>query len=362
LQLNGYSFQTLNHEMKIMLNRFLLVVFFTLPVATQAQQGDTLASVRAELISSPLEYHLDGVIEAINQSTLSAQVSGRIEEINFDVDDRVNAGEVIVRIRDNEYRARLQRNRASLAEAKANLKDAQQEFVRIEELIEKKLVSKANFDKAKTILTASEARVAASRALVTESQEQLDNTVVRAPYSGVVVARHIELGETTYVGQKIMTGYSPEYLRVKVNVPQSLITAVRQHRSARVMLLENQLSIATDNLTIFPYANPENHSFQLRADLHESSQSIFPGMLVKVAFIIGQKQRLMVPADSLVYRSEVVGLYVIDENQQPGFRQVRAGEIFGDNIEILAGLDANENVALDPIQAGINLKARKGTQ
>ena len=339
-----------------MLNRFLLVVVFVLPITIHAQQGGPLPSVKAEQVSSPLEYQLDGVIEAINQSTLSAQVSGRIEEINFDVDDIVNAGEVILRIRDNEYRARLQRNRASLAEAKANFKDAQQEFKRVEELVEKKLISKASFDKAKTVLTAAEARVAANEALVTESQEQLDNTVIRAPYSGVVVTRHIELGETTYVGQKIMTGYAPEYLRVNVNVPQSLISAVRQHRSARVILLENNISIATENLTIFPYANAENHSFQLRADLQESPQPIFPGMLVKVAFIVGQRQRLMVPADSLVYRSEVVALYVIDKNQQVSFRQVRAGDLFGVNIEILAGLDADENIALDPIQAGIYLK------
>jgi RND family efflux transporter MFP subunit len=338
------------------------VVVFVLPITIHAQQGEPLPSVRAEQVSSPLEYQLDGVIEAINQSTLSAQVSGRIEEVNFDVDDRVNAGEVILRIRDNEYRARLQRNRASLSEAKANLKDAQQEFKRVEELIEKKLISKANFDKAKTTLTASEARVAGNRALVTESQEQLDNTVIRAPYSGVVMTRHIELGETTYVGQKIMTGYAPEYLRVNVNVPQSLINAVRQHRSARVILLENQISIATENLTIFPYANAENHSFQLRADLHESAQAIFPGMLVKVAFIVGQRQRLMVPADSLVYRSEVVALYVIDNNARVSFRQVRAGDLFGEKIEILAGLDADENIALDPIQAGIYLKAQTGKQ
>jgi RND family efflux transporter MFP subunit len=340
----------------MMLNRFLLVVVFVLPITIHAQQGGPLPSVKAEHVSSPLEYQLDGVIEAINQSTLSAQVSGRIEEINFDVDDIVNAGEVILRIRDNEYRARLQRNRASLAEAKANFKDAQQEFKRVEELVEKKLISKASFDKAKTVLTAAEARVAANKALVTESQEQLDNTVIRAPYSGVVMTRHIELGETTYVGQKIMTGYAPEYLRVNVNVPQSLISAVRQHRSARVILLENNISIATKNLTIFPYADAENHSFQLRADLHESAQAIFPGMLVKVAFIVGQSQRLMVPADSLVYRSEVVALYVLDKNAQVSFRQVRAGDLFGEKIEILAGLDADENIALDPIQAGIYLK------
>ena len=345
-----------------MLNRFLLMVVFALPITVHAQQDQPLQSVRAEYVLSPLEYTLDGVVEAINQSTLSAQVSGRIVEMNFDVGDLVNAGEVILRIRDNEYRARLEQFRASLAEAKAELKDAQQEFKRVEDLIEKKLISKSNFDKAKTVLSASEARVAASKAHVTEAQEQLDNTVIRAPYSGIVATRHIEIGETTTVGQEIMTGYAVGKLRVNVNVPQSLIAAVRQNRSARVILPGDQISIATDKLTIFPYANPKNHSFQVRADFHESDLPVFPGMLVKVAFIVGEQERLMVPIDSLVYRSEVVGLYVIDEDAQLRFRQVRPGEVSADKIEILAGLRANENVAVDPIRAGIYLKAQTETR
>ena len=345
-----------------MLTRFLLVVVFVLPLTIHAQQGSPLATVKAEHVSSPLEYHLDGVVEAINQSTLSAQVSGRIEEINFDVDDRVNAGEVVMRIRDNEYRARLEKHKASLAETQAQLKEAQQDFKRVEELIEKKLISKANFDKAKASFAAAEARVAVNRALVKEAQEQLANTVIRAPYSGVVVARHIELGETTYVGQEIMTGYGLGKLRVSVNVPQSLIGAVREHRSARVILLGNQVSIPASKLIIFPYANPLNHSFQVRADFEETDQAVFPGMLVKVAFIVGQQQQLMVPADVLVYRSEVVGIYVMDEDQQLHFRQVRPGAMSGDKIEILAGLEASEIVVLDPIQAGIYLKAQSVKQ
>lgn len=344
-----------------MLNRFLLVVVFALPISIHAQQGEPLQSVRAESVVSPLEYHLDGVLEAINQSTLSAQVSGRIEEINYDVGDLVNAGDVILRIRDNEYRARLEKHRASLAEAKAELKDARQEFKRAQELIQKKLIAISSFDKAKAILSASEARVAANKALVTEAQEQLDNTVIRAPYSGIVASRHIELGETTNVGQEIMTGYAVGKLRVNVNVPQTLIAAVRQYRSARVILLGDQISIATDKLTIFPYANPQNHSFQVRADFHESDLPVFPGMLVKVAFMVGEQQRLMVPIGTLVYRSEVVGLYVIDDLQQLHFRQVRPGEVSGNKIEILAGLETNENVALNPVRAGIYLKAQMET-
>ena len=320
---------------------------------------DSLQFGIAERITSPLEYQLDGLVEAAQKSTLSAQVSGRIEVINFDVEDTVNAGDVILRIRDTEYQARLQKARAALTEAKAGLRDAQLEYARASDLVKKKLIAQASFDKIKATLQSAEARVAASEANIAEAQEQLNNTVVRAPYSGVVVERHIELGETTQIGQPIMTGFSLENLRVRVYVPQSLINAVRQHRSARVILGSGQSSIETDALTIFPYANPDNHAFQVRANLTQTDQALYPGMLVKVAFVIDNAQRLVVPASALVYRGEVVGVYVVDDQHKIAFRQVRAGHNFGDKIEILAGLVEDEKIALQPVRAGIALKAQR---
>ena len=336
----------------------LVTALFVLPLSMPALSGETLQFVEAERISSALEYQLDGVVEAAQKSTLSAQVSGRIEAINFDVDDTVNAGDVILKIRDNEYQARIQKARASLAEARAGLKDAQLEFERANGLVKKKLISQSSFDKIKANYQSAEARVAASEANIDEAQEQLNNTVVRAPYSGVVVERHIELGETTQIGQPIMTGFSLENLRVRVYVPQSLINAVRLHRSARVILLDVQSTIETESLTIFPYADAENHAFQVRADLKQTDQALYPGMLVKVAFIIDNTQRLMIPRGALVYRSEVAGVYVIDNNQQLAFRQVRPGHSFDDKIEILSGLEDGEKIALQPVLAGIALKAQ----
>lgn len=344
--------------MKIMLKQFLSMVLVALPMAIQAQQNEPLKFGIAERVSFPLEYQLDGLVEAAQKSTLSAQVSGRVEVINFDVDDTVNAGDVILRIRDNEYQARLRKAQASLAEAKAGFKDALLEFKRANDLVKKKIISQASFDKIKASRQAAEARVAASEASIAEAQEQLDNTVIRAPYSGVVVERHIELGETTHIGQEVMTGFSLENLRVSVFVPQSLINAVRLHRSARVIVIDGQSSIETEALTIFPYANPANHAFQVRTNLKQSDQTLYPGMLVKVAFVIDNTQRLVIPQGALVYRSEVAGVYVIDEQQQLSFRQVRPGYDLGDKMEILAGLDVGEKIALNPVRAGIALKAQ----
>ncbi len=336
----------------------LLVVF---PQLSSAQQTE-LETSTAALVTLPLEYQLDGVIEATNRATLSAEVSGRIESINFDVDDIVQKGEVIVRIRDREYRARLQKTRANLAEAQAIFDDANREFKRVKGLLKDKVVSRAAFDKANANLESARARVFASEASVNEAQLQLDNTVSRAPYSGVVSARHVELGESTHVGQAIMSGYALGKLRVNVNLPQSKINAVRKYRQARVILLDASVSIVASKLTIFPIADATNHSFKIRLDLPSTDQNLFPGMLVKVAFTTGQAQRLLIPAQSIVQRSEVIGAYVIDEAHQISFRQLRTGVVANAQVEIVSGLEVGETIALDPVQAGIRLKAQWSDQ
>lgn len=95
----------------------------------------------------------------------------------------------------------------------------------------------------------------------------------------------------------------------------------------------------------------------MRVQLPEGVQGLFPGMFVKVAFVTGERSRLVVPVAAVVYRSEVTGVYVVGQDGRVAFRQIRAGRRTADgNMEVLAGLDAGETVALEPLQAGAYLK------
>ena len=342
----------------------ILLAFLSLPIAgIQAAEDLPFQTAVTSNELAPQVYTLDGVVEAVNKATISAQVTGRVTEVNFDIDDYVEKGAVIVRIRDKEYKARLRSAKAALKEAKANHKDAKLEFKRVQGLYKDKIVSASNFDKAKAALKAAEARVAASEAGITEANEQLSNTVIKAPYNGIVTERHIEPGETMRLGQAIMTGFSMSHLRVAVDVPQTYIKAIRKHQKAAVINLENdEQQITAKKLVIFPFANPKSHTFSIRAELPKNSKDLFPGMLVKVAFEIDNKNRLMVPTSAIAHRSEVSAVYVADENQKLRLRQIRPGKRFGDKTEILAGLDAGEVVATDPVRAGVYLKQQAGSK
>jgi RND family efflux transporter MFP subunit len=323
---------------------------------SQAAAVEVLPTIEATVAVMPLEYRVDGVVEARRQATLSSEVTGKIEAVFFDVDDTVKEGDVVLKIRDREYRAQLEKARATLEEAQANLQETQLAHDRNEGLRKQKLISQAVFDKSSASLKSARARTNSAQASLVQAEEQLGYTVVRAPYSGVVVQRHVEAGESTRPGQPFMTGYEPGQLRVSANVPQSIVARLRIKRMARVVLLEDGRSLDVERIIIHPFANPQNHSFPVRLDIPPSQDSLYPGMLVKVVVTIGESRRLLVPQRALVSRSEVDAVYLQDSTGKLVFRQVRPGNLYADQVEILAGLDEGEIVVLDPVRAGIQMK------
>ncbi|MGE0080687.1 MAG: efflux RND transporter periplasmic adaptor subunit [Thiohalomonadaceae bacterium] len=312
----------------------------------QAQEGGLPLDVEAVALAKVVQEHeFDALVEAVNQSTVSAQTSGRVVEINFDVDDFVEKGAVILRMRSAEQRA-------GVAAAEARAREAQAEFNRVKDLVEKQLLPRAAYDKAEAALKSANAALAQAR-------EGLGYTVVRAPYSGFVVERHIEVGETANPGQPLMTGISLDALRATASVPQAHIATVRALARARV-ILPNGESIEGKSITISPYADPQTHTFKVRVDLPEGEQKgVYPGMFAKVAFATGEAQALLVPVQAVVHRSEVTAVYVVDADGKVRFRQIRTGARHGDRVEVLAGLTAGERVALDPIRAGVVLKEQR---
>jgi len=323
---------------------WLMASWLLLPAAAQSDE-----LVLADVVRAPLSevIHLDGRIEAVQQSTVSAQTSGTVVELPFDVDDSVAAGDLIVRLEDSEQRSRLNQALAGLEEARSGLDNARQQYERVEAIHERGLVSRQEFDQARNNLSASRARVERAEAAVDEARKQLDYTRIVAPYGGILTERHVELGESVNPGQPLLSGLSLEQLRVVVDLPQKYADLARRERQATVTLADGRV-LETGELTFYPYANPETHTFRLRMQLNEPNGSLFPGMLVKVGVPVASREALWVPASALVQRSELRAVFVLDSQGQPRLRQIRVGSLDGDRLEVLAGVSAGERVIANP--------------
>jgi len=334
--------------------RNAVLVFLLLAGITVADEPPFPVTT-VEYADAPLERLFDGTVEAVNQATMSAQTSGRVAEVFYDVDDYVESGAPIVRFSDVEQQAALQQANAALAEAVARSNQANEDFVRVSGLFDSGSASQREYDQALASRDAATARVTAARSAVDSAKQQVEYTLVRAPYAGIVTERFVEPGEAVGVGQPLMSGLSLETLRVVVDLPQQVTAQVRAYRSAFV--LADGARVQATELTIFPYADSVSNTFRVRLELPEGQFGLYPGMFVKVAFVIGTSQRLLVPSAALIRRSEVTGVYVVDESGTVRMRQVRVGGKFGERTEVLSGLREGERVALDPVRAGIHVKA-----
>lgn len=321
------------------------------PPAVAAAAEPQAATLVVELTRAESETRFDGVVEAVNQATVAAQTGGRVVELPFDVGDYVKQGAVIVRLTGTEQQAQAGGATATLTEARARLADARAQHERVANLFSQGVVAKAALDRAKADLDSAAARAEAARNTLVQAREQAGYTVVRAPYSGIVVKRHVEVGETVGLGRPLMTGLSLEHLRVVVEVSQQHIGPLRSHKKARVILPDGR-SVAASELRIPPSADPATHSFRVLVTLPPGDYGAFPGTLVKVAFVSGEQEQLLVPATALLRRGEVTGVYVLADGRA-SLRYVRVGSPGADGkVPLLAGLRAGETILADAVGGG----------
>lgn len=329
------------------------------PSPTVAPALPELPTLTVEAQTTARQRSWEGVVQAVNQATLTAQTAGRVLELPFDVNDFVEAGDVVVRFSDVEQRSGRTQAEAAVRAARASLKEADAELGRVSDLVARQLISRAQFDQAQARRDAAAATLAAAEAMVSQAGEQVDYTVVRAPYSGLLTQRHVQLGESVRPGQPLVSGLSLDRLRVEVAVPQADVAAIRSHQQASIRLQDGR-EIAAEKLIVFPYADPATHAFTVRVELPEMESGLLPGQTVRVRFKLGEYARVMVPTNSVVRRSEVHAVYVLTDAGALLLRQIRLGETLDDQVEVLAGLGAGERVVLDPAAALNALQSARG--
>ncbi|OFZ69206.1 MAG: efflux transporter periplasmic adaptor subunit [Betaproteobacteria bacterium RBG_16_56_24] len=299
-------------------------------------------------------YSVEGLVEATRQSTVSAQISGRIKEINFDVGDRVKKGQVILRIDERETAQALAGSNAQVLQAQATLQNAKANYERSRQLFAQKFISQSALDTAQSEYQVARAQAAASEAGAGQAGLAHAYSVVVAPYSGVVAARLVEVGEMVTPGKPMMAGFDPEGMRVVVSVPQYKLSEIGSRPRAMVEAPSLNRWIKAVSATVQPLADARTHSTQVRVYLPANEAGVYPGMFVRAHFVVGKANKLVIPGSAVLHRGEVVAVYVADEKGAVRLRQVRLGEMTADgSVEVLAGLNPGEQVALDPVKAGM---------
>lgn len=320
----------------------------------KAPPAPRLTSAPVELREIDLTYSAQAVLEAVRQSTVSAQIAGRIVDIRFDVGATVKKGEVIVRIDERAASQAVAASEAQVHEAQAALANARAQFERNRQLLAQKFISPAALEQSEATYRAAQARVTALLAGAGAAATERSFATIVAPYSGVVSARHVEVGEMASPGKPLMTGFDPSTLRAVANVPQAQVAAIQASGRARIELPALGQWLDSRSVTVVPSADPRTHTTSVRIELPDDVKGIYPGVFARAHFVTGRAQRLLVARAAVLRRSEVTAVYVLDASGRPHLRQIRLGTAGdGDAVEVLGGLRPGERVALEPLKAGL---------
>jgi len=285
---------------------------------------------------------------------VSAEAGGRVTKIKFDSDDNVIEGQVLVQLDTSSENAQLASNKASAAQARADLK-------RVRSLIAKNLVSEDAVDRATTQVKETEAQVEVIKA-------SLDKKTIRAAFAGRLGIRQVNQGQILSIGDPIVALQMLSRVYVDFSVPQQKMLQIARDMKVRVKSDATPDDVFNGKITAVNLeVDPLTRNVQVRAVVENPDEKLRTGMFVNVELILPDTLNVLpIPATAVLYAPFGNSVFVIDEkkNAETGETQkvlrqqfVILGQARGDYVDVTDGLKNGETV----VTSGV-FKLRSGLQ
>jgi membrane fusion protein (multidrug efflux system) len=281
-----------------------------------------------------------GTIEAVHGVMVSADLPGTVARINFDSGKAVREGEILVELDTRQERAQLASLEAQRDLAKVN-------FGRMQELVNAGVISRMDYDQATAQQKATEANVAEIRATI-------DRKTIRAPFSGILGIRKVNLGQYLPAGSPVVSNQSLNPIYVNVGVPQQAAAQVHVGRNLRVTTEDVAGKVFAGSVTaIDSEVDPTTRNIQVQATLSNPEGKLRPGMFVQVEMPLGASRSVIaLPASAINYAPYGDSVFVITDLKDPtgktyrGVRQqfVKVEGARGDQVAVISGLNPGEEV------------------
>jgi HlyD family secretion protein len=317
-----------------------------------------------------------GYVIARRQATVSSKVTGKVVELMIEEGMPVKQGQVLARLDDSNTRAQvalsqsqLDAARAQLAEIRVQLADAQRQLKRSKELHERKLVSDAAVENAQAAVDGLQARLESAQENVKVSErnvglyrQQVDDMIVRAPFSGVITVKNAQVGEMisplsaggagtrTGIGTLVDMGS----LEIEVDVNENFINRVQSGQKVEALLnAYPDWKIPCAVIAVIPTADRSKATVKVRIGIQTKDPRIIPDMGVRVAFLPEEEaaataaapQGVMVPAEAIKDENGTKVVFVI-AGEKVERRAVGVGPTRGAQVQVVAGLSGGERVAV----------------
>jgi len=305
---------------------------------------------KVEQQTLPVILPVPGTVVSKNRLKVASRITGFIEQITVDEGDIVKPGDALVEIDNAQVEAAIKGADAAVLAAKADLLDAEGDVKRIEKLVQSKTVAEDDLRNAKVRQAQVEATLATAQAEVIAKRQDRRYSQIISPVHAQVRERLRDPGDLAAAGEPILQLDVLGAMELEIHLPSTTISKVSVGQSVNVQVESCSKLLESKITSIVHSADEVTRRYKVRL-LLPPDENLTPGQFGQAQFVLGDETVVVIPISAITERAGIEGVFVSDESNTLHFRSVRLGKAWDGVREILAGVEADTFVVINPSTA-----------
>ncbi|WP_225035720.1 efflux RND transporter periplasmic adaptor subunit [Winogradskyella sp. SM1960] len=288
---------------------------------------------------------VSGKIQASNSADLSTRMMGYVNKVHVNVGDKVQKGQLLVSINNADLLAKRAQVNAGITEATVAYNNAQKDYNRFKNLFAENSASQKEMDDMTANFNMAKARLESANQMKNEVNAQFTYSNITAPFSGTVTSKTIEAGNMANPGVPLISIETPGHFEVMAMVPETEISEIKNGTKVDVLVKSINQTIKGKVSEVSTSAKNTGGQYLVKIDLDKTDANILSGMFTTVQFPVERKAKsemVLIPTEAIVNNGQLTGVYTISQSNTALLRWLRLGRTYGDQVEVLSGLNADE--------------------
>lgn len=307
-------------------------------------------ATKAPASSSGSHLTVSGEVVAVNNATLSTRMMGYVNRIHVNIGDKVNQGQLLISINNSDLQAKRAQVNAGINEAQVVLNNAKRDYERFTALFAQNSASQKELDDMTANYEMAKARLESAKAMKNEIEAQFAYAEIKAPFTGVVTNRFVETGAMANPGMPLLAIETPGNFEVRATVPEGAISQIKTGEIVEVHFKSIDKSVSGKVTEVSSSSSMTGGQYPVKIAL-DKNDALKSGMYATVQFPVAQtndaQQLVTVPQEAIITQGDLRGVFTVSQQNTAMLRWLRLGRSFGNEVEVLSGLNAEEAIIVD---------------
>ena len=289
---------------------------------------------------------VSGKIQASKSAELSTRIMGFVKNVHVNVGDKVSENQLLVSINNSDLQAKKAQVNAGIVQAKTAFINAEKNYNRFKNLLESNSVTQKEMDDMTANYQMAKAGLEVANQQKNEIDAQFKYSNITAPFSGIVTSKNIKKGDMANPGMTLISIENPTNFEVLAMVPESEIAHIQKETEVTVLVKSINKTLQGKVTEISTSAKNTGGQYLVKIKLEKTPANILSGMFSTIQFPVERKETsemVLIPMDAIVKKGQLTGIYTVSESKTALLRWLRLGKTYGNEVEVLSGLNVDES-------------------